>query len=128
MHRIATVIAIAWIAGGFMPGAAVVAVAGEARAPSAARGKQLYHAVGCVHCHGTEGQGGNSGVRLAPGPLPAAAIAQFIRATGTTMPAYSAALLGDADVADIAAFLATIPASRPVGRIPVLRDLQAPGQ
>lgn len=97
-------------------------------APSASRGRQLFLSVGCVHCHGTHGQGSNAGTRLAPGPLPAAALAQFIRLTSTTMPAYSAEVLSDADVADIAAFLATIPPARPVASIPALRDLQPPGQ
>ncbi len=102
--------------------------ADRAAAPSAARGRQLYLSIGCVHCHGTQGQGSTAGTRFAPEPLPAAAIAQFIRATNTTMPAYSAKVLGDADVADIAAFLATIPPARPVTGIPALRDLRAPGQ
>jgi mono/diheme cytochrome c family protein len=102
-------------------------LAAERAAPSAVRGWQLYTSVGCVHCHGSQGQGSTAGARLAPEPLPAAAIAQFIRATNTTMPAYSAQVLSDADVADIAAFLATVPAAKPVARIPALRDLQAPG-
>jgi mono/diheme cytochrome c family protein len=103
-------------------------LAAERAAPSAVRGWQLYTSVGCVHCHGSQGQGSTAGARLAPEPLPAAAIAQFIRATNTTMPAYSAQVLSDADVADIAAFLATVPAAKPVARIPALRDLQAPGR
>ena len=103
-------------------------MAAERAAPSAVRGWQLYTSVGCVHCHGSQGQGSTAGARLAPEPLPAAAIAQFIRATNTTMPAYSAQVLSDADVADIAAFLATVPAAKPVARIPALRDLQAPGR
>jgi mono/diheme cytochrome c family protein len=102
------------------------AAAGQSPAPSAARGRQLYLSVGCVHCHGTQGQGSTAGARLAPEPLPAAAIAQFIRATNTTMPAYSEKVLGDADVADIAAFLASLPAPKPVERIPALRDLEGP--
>ena len=75
-------------------------MAAERAAPSAVRGWQLYTSVGCVHCHGSQGQGSTAGARLAPEPLPAAAIAQFIRATNTTMPAYSAQVLSDADVAD----------------------------
>lgn len=97
-----------------------------ARSPSAARGRQLFMTVGCVHCHGSEGQGSFAGARLAPEPLPAAAIATFIRAANTNMPAYSEKVLGDADVADIAAFLASIPPPKPVERIPALRDLDAP--
>lgn len=103
------------------------AAAGQSPAPSAARGRQLYLSVGCVHCHGTQGQGSTAGARLAPEPLPAAALAQFIRATNTTMPAYSEKVLGDADVADIAAFLASLPPPKPVERIPALRDLEGPG-
>jgi mono/diheme cytochrome c family protein len=80
--------------------------------------------VGCVHCHGSAGQGSNSGTRLAPEPLPAEAIAAFIRATNTQMPAYSAQVLGDADVADIAAFLRTVPAAKPADAIPALRALK----
>ena len=94
--------------------------------PSAARGKRLYSTVGCVHCHGSMGQGSGAGSRLAPGALPAAALAQFIRATNTTMPAYSAKVLSDADVADIAAFLATIPPARSADEIPALRSLAVP--
>lgn len=107
-------------------GLATAADAAEpaARAPSAARGQQLYMTVGCVHCHGSAGQGSNSGARLAPDPLPAEAIAAFIRTTTTQMPAYSAKVLSDADVADIAAFLRTIPAARPADAIPALRALK----
>ncbi|MDX2221854.1 MAG: cytochrome c [Rhodospirillaceae bacterium] len=106
---------------------ALVSMPAAAAEPSAARGRELYNTVGCAQCHGTEGQGSNAGLKLAPDPLPAEAIAQFIRATNTTMPPYSEAVLPDADVADIAAFLATIPASRPVERIPLLNALK-PGR
>jgi mono/diheme cytochrome c family protein len=113
-------------------GASNAAVAADsaaaAPAPSAARGRQLFMTVGCVHCHGTQGQGSTAGARLAPEPLPAAAIAQFIRATNTAMPAYSAKVLSDTDVADIAAFLATVPPAKPVASIPALRELRAPGR
>ena len=92
-------------------------------APSAERGKTLYLTAGCKHCHGTVGQGSAAGRRLAPRPLPAAAITQFIRANGTNMPAYSETLLNDAAVADIAAYLSSIPASAPADSIPALRNL-----
>ena len=90
--------------------------------PSADRGKILYLTAGCKHCHGTVGQGSAAGRRLAPKPLPAAAITQFIRANGTNMPAYSEVLLNDAAVADIAAYLGSIPPSAPADSIPALRD------
>lgn len=92
-------------------------------APSAERGRTLYLTAGCRHCHGTVGQGSAAGRRLAPKPLPAAAITQFIRANGTNMPAYSETLLNDAAVADIAAYLNRIPPSAPADSIPALRNL-----
>lgn len=135
MKRIVTRIGILVAGVGLLIGAAEAIAADRAaspastpvRAPSAARGRQLFMSVGCVHCHGSQGQGSSAGTRLAPEPLPAPAIAQFIRTTSTTMPAYSEKVLGDADVADIAAFLATVPPVKPIDRIPALRALTPPG-
>jgi mono/diheme cytochrome c family protein len=104
---------------------ASAADADAARTPSVARGRQLFSTVGCVHCHGSEGQGSTAGLRLAPDPLPAEAIAAFIRATNTQMPAYSAVVLSDADVADIAAFLRSIKPAKPADAIPALKALKA---
>jgi mono/diheme cytochrome c family protein len=69
------------------------------------------------------GQGSAAGRRLAPQPLPAAAIARFLRANGTNMPAYSETLLNDAAVADIEAYLSSIPPAVPADSIPALRNL-----
>lgn len=107
----------------------LTASAGAAEpAPSAERGKTLYLTAGCKHCHGTVGQGSAAGRRLAPRPLPAAAITQFIRANGTNMPAYGETLLNDAAVADIAAYLSSIPPSVPAESIAVLRNLTKQGK
>ena len=55
------------------------------RAPSAARGRQLFMTVGCVHCHGSAGQGSNSGTRLAPDPdCPVCGAAPTIRILAET--------------------------------------------
>ncbi len=99
------------------------APAASSPVPSAARGRQLFLSVGCVHCHGTQGQGTTAGTRIAPDPLPAEGIAAFIRSTNSQMPVYSAKVLGDGDVADIAAFLRTIPPAKSPDRIPALRGL-----
>jgi mono/diheme cytochrome c family protein len=109
--------------------ALLVLAAGTANAaePSAKRGRELYMTIGCVHCHGSVGQGSNAGLKLAPDPLPAEAIAQFIRATNTQMPPYSEQVLSDVDVADIAAYLATIPPSKSPDEISALKKLKAGG-
>ncbi len=89
--------------------------------PSATRGRDTYMKVGCYLCHGTVGQGSNAGLKLAPDPLPAESIAQFIRGTKGPMPAYSERILPDSDVADIAAYLRSIPAARSANSIPALK-------
>lgn len=101
------------------------AAAQSSDGPNAARGKDLYLAAGCKHCHGTVGQGSAAGKRLVAPALPVAAITQFIRAVGTTMPAYSAALLNDRDVADIAAYLSSIQPSPQADQIPALQNLNS---
>jgi mono/diheme cytochrome c family protein len=118
------------LSGAALIAAGVVAVAAE---PSAKRGREIYMKVGCYTCHGTEGQGSTAGLKLTPDPLPADAIANFIRNTDMSispvlaMPTYSAEVLPDADVADIAAYLASIPPPKSPDSIPALRDLK-PGK
>ena len=77
-------------------------------AEDAVHGHQLFMADGCYQCHGTVGQGGSAAPRIAPDPLPAEAIAAYIRKPAGQMPPYSPKVLSDADIADIHAYLATI--------------------
>lgn len=92
-----------------------------ALAADAARGRQIFEKVGCYQCHGFQGQGANTGPKLAPEPLSAEAIAAFIRNSGETlMPNYVASVLSDADVADIHAYLSTIKKPPAAKDIPLL--------
>lgn len=75
---------------------------------NADNGKKLFLKNGCYECHGTVGQGG-TGPRLAPRPLAPAALSAYVRNPGAGMPPYSAKVMSDAEVADIRAYLATIP-------------------
>ena len=71
--------------------ASLVISHGAASAADAAKGKILFtEKYGCFQCHGTVGQGGNAGPKLAPDPMPFEALANFVR---TTRPA-DAALSG----------------------------------
>lgn len=91
---------------------------------SAARGRQLFNNVGCSQCHGTAGQGAITGPRLAPQPLPYAALAYIVRNPVSQMPAYSPKILSDADVADIWTYLDKVPKPRPADQIPMLRTFR----
>lgn len=89
--------------------------------PDATRGKQVFLSVGCYQCHGTQGAGGGIfGPRLAPDPLPAPAFSALVRHPRARMPAYSAAVLSDAQIADIAAYLRSIPKGKAAADIPML--------
>lgn len=89
-------------------------------ADSSARGRQVYTADFCYACHGTQGQGGKDGVRIAPNPLPAAAFNAYVRKPSGLMPAYSTAVLSDDELSAIYAYLKSIPAARPAKAIPQL--------
>jgi ubiquinol-cytochrome c reductase cytochrome c subunit len=77
----------------------------QAPAGDATKGKALFMKNGCYECHGTVGQGG-TGPRIAPRT---ASIA-YIRKPAAQMPPYTAKVMSDADLADVLAYLMTIPA------------------
>ena len=94
-----------------------------ASAADAARGKELYIKTGCYACHGYEAQGAMTGPKLAPDPMPPDALAAYIRNSAPTlMPPYSEKVLGDAEVADIHAYLASIKKSPSAKEIPLLSN------
>lgn len=93
-------------------------------ASATANGRRLYLAVGCWQCHGTVGQGGTAGPRLAPGPMPLEALRAFLRNSVRTMPAYPETILSDAAVADIHAYLQSVLAAPRAETLPLLRQLR----
>jgi mono/diheme cytochrome c family protein len=86
----------------------------------ALNGRKIYVSYGCYQCHGYQGQGSNAGSRLAPGPAPYPAFAYQVRQPRVRMPAYSLKIVSDQEVADIYAYLLTIPKARSVAEIPLL--------
>ena len=93
-----------------------------AAAGNAENGKKVFNSVGCWMCHGYSGQGG-TGARLAPDPISVAAFTAYVRAPKAQMPPYTARVLKDSDLADIVAFLKTIPKSPDPASIPLLKGL-----
>jgi len=93
---------------------AAQAQSAKAARPSAANGKTVFMRVGCYTCHGTVGQGG-AGARLAPNTLPLAAMQVWVRG-GTPgwsiargMPAFPTAVISDGELADVQAYLSSLP-------------------
>ncbi len=94
-----------------------------ATAADAAKGKAAFMTYGCWECHGTEGQGSvitSGGKALAPDPLPYDTFAAFVRSSSRAMPPYSEKVLPDGDLADIHAYLASIPKPKDASKIPLL--------
>ena len=108
-----------WMAGGAMLVALVLQVC-AAQAASPEHGKAVFMKMGCWQCHGTVGQGG-AGPRIAPDPLPDETFAAFLRTTSRAMPPYREKILSDADLADIYAYLQSIPKPANAETIPLLR-------
>jgi ubiquinol-cytochrome c reductase cytochrome c subunit len=100
------------------------AVAAADQAATVERGRRLYMAVGCYQCHGTVGQGGTAGPKIAPGPMPLEALRAFLRNGVRAMPAYPESILDDAGIVDLQAYLASIPPAPRVEDLPALRGLR----
>ena len=103
--------------------AGVVLGHGPALAADAAKGKAAYMTFGCWQCHGTEGQGSaitSLGKVLAPDPMPLETFVAFVRSSDRAMPPYSEKVLSNADLADMHAYLSTIPKPKDYKSIPLL--------
>src|SRR6266566_7907364 len=90
------------------PGAATAAPAGNA-----ANGKKIFSSYGCYQCHGYSAQGG-AGARLAPRPIAFAALSKYVRRPTGEMPPYTTKVVSDKALADIYAFLLSVPPPPPV--------------
>ncbi|HYS75681.1 MAG TPA: cytochrome c [Burkholderiales bacterium] len=89
-------------------------------AGSAEKGKLAYVKHGCWQCHGFTGQGGVTGPKLAPNPIPPEALSAFVRNSAGAMPPYQKAILSDEDLADIHAYLQSLPKPPDYKSIPLL--------
>jgi len=93
-------------------------------APSAERGKEVFHRVGCYECHNYQGQGG-VGPRLAPNPMPFDGLKNYVRNANGNMPPYRANVLSDDEVVDIYAYLQSIPKAPLPDSIPAVKSLKS---
>ena len=106
-------------------GAFVIALAQDVPRGDAANGRRIYLAVGCFTCHGRSGQGGaytGPAPILARTALPFVGFKALIRDPSNDMPAYSDAVLTDQDIADVYAFLESLPGPRSPRDISILNN------
>jgi ubiquinol-cytochrome c reductase cytochrome c subunit len=94
---------------------------GAAMAADAAKGKVAYVKNGCYQCHGFAAQGG-AGPKLAPQTIPLEAFANFVRTSNRQMPPYSEQILSNEDLADIHAYVASLPPPPDPKSIPLLNQ------
>ena len=98
-------------------------LAQDAPAGDVANGKRIYLADGCFTCHGRSGQGGaynGPAPILAHTALPFDGFKGQVRNPVNDMPAFSDAVLSDKDIADIYAFVESLPGPRSAKDIPLL--------
>jgi mono/diheme cytochrome c family protein len=107
----------------FLPDLTGAQAPGAAAAPkgNAENGKKVFEGDGCYQCHNFAANGGAAGPRLAPGPIAWAAFSRYVRAPRDQMPPFSRKILPDQDLADIYAYLLTIPAPPAADSIPILK-------
>ena len=99
-----------------------VLIAQGPRAGDAENGKRLFVKLGCYTCHGFLGQGSSAGAKLAPKPIAAAALIAYVRHPSGSMPPFTAKVVTDAELSDIHAFLASVPAPPAAKDIPLLNQ------
>lgn len=100
----------------------MAAAQAQTRAGNAENGKRQFVKLGCYTCHGYQGQGGGAGAKLAPRPIAAAALIAYVRHPAGSMPPFTAKVASDADLTDIQAFLASVPAPPAAKDIPLLNQ------
>jgi mono/diheme cytochrome c family protein len=96
---------------------------GAALAASAEKGKAAFTKFGCWQCHGFQGQGSvatSNGKILAPDPMPWETFSAFVRTSNTNMPPFTEKVVSDEDLADIYAYLQSIPKAADYKSIPLL--------
>jgi mono/diheme cytochrome c family protein len=103
----------------------VFAANAQTPAGNAAKGKDLYLKYSCYACHGFSGQNG-PGARLVPMKIAQAGFVSYIRnpPRPNQMPSYSAKAVPDAEMADIYAYIKSLPDSAtPAKNIPLLNQI-----
>jgi len=103
---------------------ATSAFAQQPAAGNAEHGKKLFMEIGCYQCHGVAGQGAQqTGPRISRTALPFDGFLHQIRQPLNQMPPYEAAVLPDSSVADLYAYVKSMPAPPDPKSLPLLVNM-----
>jgi mono/diheme cytochrome c family protein len=125
MAKLAMMINAAVVAAAVFGGGPGAASATDAPPGNVAEGKRLYLADGCFLCHGRSGQGGalnGPAPILAQTAMPFEGFKEQLRRPANDMATYSESVMSDQQVADIYAYVQSLPGPRPAKDIPMLND------
>jgi mono/diheme cytochrome c family protein len=87
-------------------------------------GKRLFMKHNCYYCHGTSGQGGRDGARIAQTALNLQGLMRYVRKPTGGMPAFTEKILSDRELTDIYAYLKSLPQAKSSKDIPLLDQLR----
>src|SRR6266481_4219274 len=98
----------------------------QAAPADAQNGKVLYAKYSCYACHGYDGHGG-AGARLVPLAMTVTRFTAYVH-NPRRMPPYTDKVLSDAQLADLFAYIKSLPASPSADQIPLLGRIMAAGK
>ena len=101
-----------------------VAAAQSTPSGNAENGKRLFMKENCYYCHGTTGQGGRDGARIAQTALNLQGLMRYVRKPTGGMPAFTEKILSDQELTDIYAYLKSLPAAKAAKDIPLLDQIK----
>jgi mono/diheme cytochrome c family protein len=107
---------------GVLVALAMTLQAGSSPAGNAKSGGELFLKYSCYSCHLYNGQGSGNGPRLVPLPMTLARFTAFVRNPGR-MPPYTEKVLTDAQLADLFAYIKSLPESPSPKSIPLLTSI-----
>jgi len=119
MRAFASLTVFAFLAGS-------VATAQTPATGNAQQGKELFLKYSCYACHGYDGHGG-AGARLVPLAMTVTRFTAYVH-NPRRMPPYTDKVLSDAQLADLFAYIKSLPASPSADQIPLLSRIMAAGK
>jgi mono/diheme cytochrome c family protein len=87
------------------------------------KGKELYLKYSCYACHGYDGHGG-AGARIVPLAMTVTRFTAYVH-NPRRMPPYTDKVLSDAQLADLFAYIKSLPVSPPADQIPLLSRIMS---